>query len=312
MEWRTLCVLGGFALAAMSPDLASADAPAVDHSAFNQLLMENVRDERVDYLNLRKNHLADLGAYLDRMAQVDAEKLPKKEALAYWINVYNATALKAIAERMDADFSVVGGNSAFFKEALVQTKTGRISLDQLENEVLRTKFKEPRIHVGLVCGAVSCPPILPHAYVGATVEKDLEANMKSFVNDQTRNTADETQKTIALSKIFEWYAADFGGPTKVLAYVDRYHPNNLSGYQVTSKEYDWALNFAPPNGVRWIAITAVQCDIYAEPGSGDVVGQAKHSQLFEVLESRSDWSRIRLDSGVMGWVPVEVTEDFAG
>lgn len=284
----------------------------VDHFGFDQLLRANVRDERVDYLNLRKSHLADLSAYLDRMADIDPATLPRAEALAYWLNLYNAAVIQAIAERMDRDFTVVAGNAALFKEKRIRTKGGLISLDQIENEIVRPKFKDPRIHAGFVCGAVSCPPLLPRAFTGADLEKTLDENMKAFVNDPGRNTADHTTKTIALSKLFEWYAGDFGGSNGVLAYVDRYHPNDLKGYQVTYKEYDWSVNFAPPNGTRWIAIIVDRSDVYAAPASDTVVGRVERLKIYEVIETQNAWHRIVLPDGTKGWVPDEVTEDFSG
>ncbi len=320
----TLAALAALVCCVLAPTARGADLPterilaltlestAADHSAFDRLLAANVRDQRVDYLNLRRSHMGDLAGYLNAMAEIDASSLSKPEALAYWINVYNAAVLKAVAERMDRDYAVSRNDFALFKELIVPSKTGMISLDQIENEIVRPKYKEPLVHVGFVCGALSCPPLLPRAYVGATVMETLDANMKTFINDQNRTTADDVKKEIQICKIFEWYADDFGGKDKVLAYIDRYHPNDLSGFTVLYKEYDWTLNFAPPSGTHWISITVNQADVYSAPGSDTIVGQVKKLQILESLEQRNDWHRVLLPGAVTGWVPAEVIEDFAG
>ena len=58
----------------------------------------------------------------------------------------------------------------------------------------------------------------------------------------TRNRINADRRTVYLSKIFEWYAEDFGGSANVLKYVDMHHPDRLKGYAVRYLEYDWTLN----------------------------------------------------------------------
>lgn len=120
---------------------------------------------------------------------------------------------------------------------------GRVmSLNELEHDVIRPTFKDPRIHVALVCAARSCPQILPRAYRADDLAAVLEGNMRRFVNDPIRNPIDAANKKLRLSKIFDWYADDFGGKEKVAAYVDKYHPEDVADWPVEFVEYDWSLN----------------------------------------------------------------------
>ena len=67
--------------------------------------------------------------------------------------------------------------------------------------------------------------------------------MKRFINDPNRNTIDRENKKVSLSKIFDWYADDFGGKDKVLGYISRFtEGGSVEGYTVEFKDYDWALN----------------------------------------------------------------------
>ena len=101
------------------------------------------------------------------------------------------------------------------------------------------------MHVALVCGARSCPPLLNRAYRAEDLDKVLDENMKRFVNDAARNQIDEEKRELRLSKIFDWYAADFGGKDAVPAYLARYAGKDLTGYRVSYLEYDWKLNARP-------------------------------------------------------------------
>ena len=223
---------------------AAPAAPAAGnrHDAFDMILKKTVANERVDYAAIKANHAADLTAYLDRMAQVDPAALPEKERLAFFINVYNATMIQAVLDRNKDGWSPAADDYAVFKADLVRLQSGKVSLNHLENEIVRKQFKEPRIHVALVCGARSCPPLIARAYRAGDLDAVLEANMKAFVTSGTRNMVDDGAKPLKLSKIFDWYKDDFGGDTGRLAYIDKYTASDTSGYTAMFQDYDWTLN----------------------------------------------------------------------
>lgn len=213
-----------------------------DHTVFDAILRENVRDERVDYKNIRDKRLADLTKYLEALAAADVKALPKNEQLAYYINLYNATMIKVVIDRYRPDYSPAEKDAGVFKEALVKTGGKTISLNELENEIIRPTFKDPRIHVALVCGARSCPPILNRAYRADDLDKILDENMKRFVADRFRNPIDDAKKELKLSHIFDWYAEDFGGKDGVAAYVGKQAGKDYKGYTISFVDYSWELN----------------------------------------------------------------------
>lgn len=226
---------------------ATSAAPrAVDHSALDRVLREVVRDELVDYRAIRDAHLGALDGYLERMAAVAADALPRDAQLAYYINVYNATVLREVARRYEPGYAVSRDSFALFDAPLVRLARGAVSLNALEHEIVRPGFEEPRIHVALVCAARSCPPLLPRTYRAADLDALLERGMRRFVNDPSRNEIDVERRTLRLSRLFDWYAEDFGGPQGRVAYVDRYADEDVAGFDVGFLEYDWSLNVAPP------------------------------------------------------------------
>lgn len=266
------------------------------HSAFDRLLAANVRNERIDYLTVDAKWLPELDRYLDTLAGVDDTKLPRKERMAFLFNLYNATMIRAVVERHRHGWRPSENDYGVFKEPLVRLNGKRVSLNQLENEIIRPTFKDPRIHVALVCGAVSCPPLIPRAYRADDLDQVLDANLKRFVNDPKRNPVDAGSRTIRLSRIFDWYADDFGGKGALLAYVSRHHSRRLDGYQVAFSDYDWKLNITQPAAGRWVTVTARHASYTDLPGGGDKARAAK-GEVLAVLEERGGALRVRRPRG---------------
>ncbi len=284
----------------------------IDHVEFDQILRRHVRGERVDYLTLRKTDWPALCAYLERIENAPLEKLPRSEQLAAYINLYNASMIRAVIERFREDYSPQRDDFAVFKAPLVRLAQRSLSLDELEHQLIRKRFREPRIHVALVCAAVSCPPLLPRAYRAADLEALLEENMRRFVRDAARNTLDASGRRVALSQIFEWYSDDFGGKPALLEYCSRFSAAPLRGYSLTFRPYDWSLNAVSPSGGRWVTISADSAALTAEPGAGPAVANAERGEVFEVLEARG--AALLLDrplSGSQAWVEGRLTRPLA-
>jgi len=219
-------------------------AGRVDHARWDALLKQIVRDERVDYLAVRDEHRGELRAYLDAMARVNPRALPRDERLALYVNLYNAWMIELIAERYRPDLSPNDGKGKIWDEPRVRLggERGTVSLNTLEHELIRKQINDPRAHAALVCAAVSCPPLSRDAYTGHHVNEQLDAAMRRWLNDPRRNVIDRENRRLRLSKIFRWYAADFGGEERLAEYVSRYVEPDVRGYEVSFLQYDWRLN----------------------------------------------------------------------
>ena len=127
-----------------------------------------------------------------------------------------------------------------------------ITLDHIENGLLRPIFKDARVHAAVNCASISCPPLRAEAFTGANLDAQLDDQMRAFLSDTTRNRFDAKAKTIELSKIFEWYRPDFEDPSAGKHLVDfliRYAPASLGEdrewireAKISYLEYDWRLN----------------------------------------------------------------------
>ena len=230
---------------------------ARDHSHFDQLLAHFVNEEgQVDYTGLQAAADSTLLPYLQHLASAELSDLGRNARLAFWINAYNALTLKLILDHYPVKtiWAVTPGppepkeNSPFEREVGTVADTAR-TLDEIEHEIIRKRFEEPRIHFALVCAAKSCPPLRREAYTGARLDAQLDDQTRSFLHDGENNQIPAGKETIALTRILKWYSEDFGSTTDALQrfaapYFEGAVARKLAeaAYEVTFLPYDWSLN----------------------------------------------------------------------
>jgi hypothetical protein len=235
----------------------AAPSGGFDHSAFGAVLRDCVRGQGVDYLRLRRDHLATLDAYLARIAAQDLAALPRDERFVLAVNAYNAAVMRAVAAKLRRGFRVDEKEFAFFAEPRVEFGGSRISLDHLEHEILRKEMPDPRVHVVLVCAARSCPPLAATPLLAEGLDAALETRMKAFLTDSSRNVVVAAERKLRLSAIFDWFAADFGGTDRLADYAARHLGRDVAGYEVEFLPYDWALNLAElESGHPWRVVSS--------------------------------------------------------
>ncbi len=243
--------LAGMAAMALALVLALAvPAGAADRDApYAALLAAHVRGGVVDYAGLKKDE-ARLSAYLDALAAVDPAALSRQDRFAYYVNVYNAWTLKLILEHYPGIRSIKEAGSLLrspWKRALVRLWAGTVSLDDVEHGILRPEFRDPRVHFAVNCASKSCPPLADAPYAGETLDAALDAAARNFVNDPANTFFGDG--TLHVSRIFDWYAEDFGGPEGVWAFIRRFAAPPLAGAMdaagrrdLAYTPYDWSLN----------------------------------------------------------------------
>jgi hypothetical protein len=227
--------------------LAPAD---FSHQTFEELLGAHVRDGLVDYPAVTSD--PRLETYLQQLDRLDPTALPTQEhRLAFWINAYNAFAIKGIVDGYSP--KTLYGRYRYFIGRDYRIGGERINLYDLEQRVLIPDFREPRIHFAIVCASRSCPK-LQRVFSPERLDAQLDEAARAFINDPSRNRFDRTRKVAELSMIFKWFERDFQAAAGSLqAYVQRYvyDPQLASDlannrYTVAFLEYDWSLNGAPP------------------------------------------------------------------
>jgi hypothetical protein len=241
--------------------LALAAALGFDHSAFGNLLGQFVSAGLVDYDAFERS--AEFRAYLDRLDRADPAALPEAERLAFWINAYNAYTIELVNRHGERESirninATLSAERGPWRERQVRVGGQAYHLDQVEHEIIRKQFKEPRVHFALVCAALSCPPLRSQAYSGALLDEQLDDQARIFLlRTPGANRVDTRAGTLHASPIFRWYREDFGGSDAAVgAFIARYLPEGpekklLQGgrYRLVETDYDWRLN-SQPRGAR--------------------------------------------------------------
>lgn len=192
------------------------------HQQWNNLLQEFVivmpdgHSNMVDYLGF-KNQEKKLDLYLsdlNTISPTDFENWEKSKRLAFLVNAYNAFTIKLILLKYPELESIKDIGSFFtspWEKKLFHLFNRKVYLDEIEHEMIRKKgdYDEPYIHFALVCAAWSCPPLRKEAYVYYRLNQQLEDNLIHFISDKKRNYFDAKEKTLYISKIFDWYQDDF-------------------------------------------------------------------------------------------------------
>lgn len=229
-----LLVLSFFTLTSPAPEVK-----APDHQAWNTLLEQYVSAEgRVNYAGLKKDQ-AKLNAYLKTLSEQHPQSSwLRNEQMAFWINAYNAFTVKMILDHSPVTSIMDIDKGKAWDRQWIKIGSKTYSLNNIENDILRPQFKDARIHFAVNCAAHSCPPLLNHAFTAAQLEEQLNQQARKFINNTRFNQLQGNQAKV--SKIFEWYATDFGN---LVSFFNRYAKTKLSANaKISYLEYDWALN----------------------------------------------------------------------
>lgn len=223
----------------LSAALSAQTAPPGLHDAWNRLLGKHVSAAgKVNYKGFKADQQA-LDAYLQQLAaNPPASTWTRADQMAYWINAYNAFTIDLIVDNypVSSILKLDGGKTWDVKRIVLGGK--KYSLNQIENEILRPEFKDARIHFALNCAARSCPPLYNKAFTAKNLERALEQRTRQFINDARFNTLSAGKASV--SKIFEWYAADFGD---LKTFLNKYAGVKMdAGASIGFLEYNWELN----------------------------------------------------------------------
>jgi hypothetical protein len=238
-------------LAAFKP----AGTGSVDHSALDGILQTHVKPDgngynRVAYKALKSNH-GVLKAYIAAMETANPVALGKAEAKAFWINLYNAKTLDVVLEHYPvASIKKIdlGGGGIFgsgpWSARLVTVNGTALSLDDIEHRILRALFADPMVHYALNCASYSCPNLAGRAYTGKNAGALMREGAKAYVNHPRGVKVDNA--SITASKIYSWYAGDFGGKGKLKDHWSEHAAPGLAAAiaaaSIGGYEYDWSLN----------------------------------------------------------------------
>ena len=232
-------------------------ATTFDHSNFDRILKAYVDDKGlVDYNGIAKDQR--FSEYIESLQIAKVEELSSNGQLAFWINAYNAVTIDKVIKfkpKKSVRETFVPGvwtSTKFFtsREHVVAGK--RLSQDDIEHEILRKEFRDPRIHFAIICASKGCPPLPRIAYTAQNVQDQLEEETRKYLNSPRGTRIDQAENTLYLSKLFDWFAGDFlhkSGST--LAFMEPYLNEDTRAFlkrkpMISYLKYNWALNAQAP------------------------------------------------------------------
>ncbi|MFM2266924.1 MAG: hypothetical protein RL757_365 [Bacteroidota bacterium] len=210
----------------------------ISHDAWNNLLQNCVSETGdVDYKGL-KEQKTELDAYCKMLSEISPkEDWSKEEKLTFWMNAYNAFTIQLIVSNYPLKSITQLDDEKTWDVKRIKIGGKKYSLNDIENNILR-KLGDARIHFGINCAAKSCPPVHNEAFTPENVNEKLEFATRSFINNKLSNEIGS--KTVKVSKIFKWYAADF---PNLISFLNTYSDKKINKTAaITFQDYDWSLN----------------------------------------------------------------------
>ena len=257
LPW-TLTVALGLLVACAS--VASSD----ESTAYGRLLAKHVRPGTVEGIRANLVNYAAVATdpnYAQALNELENASpgalATKEEAFAFWVNAYNLLAIKTIVDRYPIASIREAGTlfSPIWKKEVGTIGGKPYSLDAVEHGKLRMDWKEPRVHLALVCASLSCPDLRAEPYVAARLDAQLDDQARSFLANETKGMAlGATGTTARVSSIFKWFRDDFAPAGGVVAFIKaKADPAlaprvaELTDAGLSYLQYDWSLNDTPPD-----------------------------------------------------------------
>ena len=233
---------------------------ASDYSSWQKFLDLYLKNDLVNYSAVQTNP-ALFNTIVSQSENVKKEEYDgwtQDEKKAFWINAYNIEAIKLVLDHYPLKRSLglqalrYPANSiqqipdVWNQEAL--TILGKkVSLNYIENEILRKEFQDPRIHFAIVCASLGCPVLRDEPYVFDLLDSQLNDAVTKFMRDPKKFNYGAYNNTFYfyLSPIFKWFKEDFEKAGGSIAFIKKYIPQNKSlpdSGKIQWLEYDWSLN----------------------------------------------------------------------
>ena len=146
----------------------------------NKIPFSKLKQEHVTILQDYKSELEDLNT------AVDIASLPKKEQLAYWLNLHNVTVIMLIAENYPVaqpSKMLVGPDKVPMHDAKVVSVGGmKLSLRDIRENIVFPNWNDPKVMYGFFQGDIGSPTLQGQAFTATNTEKLLNQNADEFVN----------------------------------------------------------------------------------------------------------------------------------
>ena len=232
------------------------------HAVWTAALAQYVRGDNVDYKHWKTDR-AGLDAYLHSLEAVKPDEFrtwTHDQQFAFWINAYNAYVVGRVLDGypLDSIQDLSFGKAPIWDQETIalgqlapELKKEKLSLGDVENQILRPVFKDARVHAAINCATQSAPPIMNSAFDAAHLSEQLDAQARRWLANPLLNIFDKPNNRMSVSSLFDWFKDDFVRDAgSVREWIARYAPKELAGWLRESKnisadvgKYSWIINF---------------------------------------------------------------------
>lgn len=220
------------------------------------LIINNEKISLINYEHINQKGYDLLNRYLKEMSEIDIANYNRQEQLAYWINLYNALTVQTVTSYYPiANIQEIRISPGLFSVGpwganLITIKNTPLSLDDINNRIIRAIWNDQRTHYALNDATIGAPNLSKQVYKGATIEAQLNNAAFAYIN--SLRGAQFIEGKLIISKIYAWYEEDFGGSKqdviKHLLFFAKEpllsqlkHINSIDSYT-----YNWHINSLPP------------------------------------------------------------------
>lgn len=229
----------------------------ISHQAWQEFLDRHVttNDEKinlVDYAHINTKELDLLKDYIKQMSQIDIDNYNRHEQLAYWINIYNALTVQIITEYYPvANIQEINISPGLFSVGpwganLIKVKGTSLSLDDINNRIIRPIWNDARTHYTLNNATIGAPNLSKQAYQGIRIEEQLNNAASTYIN--SLRGVQVIEGKLIISKMYDWYEEDFGGTKHdVIKHLSQFAKERLLSQlkhinSIDSYIYNWHIN----------------------------------------------------------------------
>ena len=219
--------------------IISAQDISIYFDSIDNFFQTYVENGNVKYTDIKQNPKA-LIFLMKEAKKIKVSPDNSDQYKAFWINSYNLAVISGIVKNypVNSPMDIQG----FFDKTIYEIGGNKLTLNSIENDLLRAKFLEPRFHFVLVCAAKSCPPIISKAYRPETLEKQLQQQTEKAMNNP--QFVHVQKDKVLFSEIMKWYEQDFirDGQT-LIDFANKYRKNSIpNNVDIGFYEYNWKLN----------------------------------------------------------------------
>ncbi len=208
-------------------------------SKTNSFLETHVKNGKVDYKAIHKDQTS-LNELLKIAKGISVNIKDANNYQAFWINAYNISVIKGIVDNYPTKSPL--DHNGFFDKTTYSLGGKSITLNDIENKLLRAKFKDARFHFVLVCGAIGCPPLISQAYLPNTLNAQLDTQTKKALNGDFLKVSTKKKK-VEVSEIMKWYKEDFVQSGNEIDFINIYRIKKIpDNYKLSYFTYNWSLN----------------------------------------------------------------------